>query len=78
MRSVVVTAFTSDYKLGHLTWPVNKLYADRQGYEFILRIREPATSADERHPTWDKVSVAMPRTNLVLLYSSSLIVCHNT
>ena len=68
MRAAVITSFTCDYSLGHLTSPFNKKYAETHGYDFVCRIMPPWDVSDQsiRHPTWDKVAL------LVELLSSLL------
>lgn len=69
MRAAIVTSFTADYKLGHLTWPHNKRYADKHGYEFICRIQPPSdwmSDKAKRHPTWDKVELLIALLHDVL------------
>jgi hypothetical protein len=60
-HGLVFTAFTSDYDLGHLTMPHNRAYANRHGYTFDCRIREPNdwSAPGQRHPSWDKVAILL-------------------
>ena len=60
-RAIVLTAFTSNYELGHLTVPHNRAYAELHGYEFVCRIRPQYdwNAPGERHPSWDKVSILL-------------------
>ena len=61
MHATVVTAFTSNYELGHLTSPANRAYAERHGYAFHCRIRPPFNwhAPGSRHPSWDKVAILL-------------------
>ena len=56
MRFCILTSFTSDYKLGYRTSPINRRYAECQGYGFVCRVHKPA-DASGRHPQWDKVEL---------------------
>ena len=56
MRVAIVTSFTSDYELGWMCSPVNRLYCERHGYNFVCHVVEKDREA-ERHPTWTKISL---------------------
>lgn len=60
-RVHVFTAFTSNYELGYLTLPHNRAYAERHGYSFECRIRDPYdwNAPGARHPSWDKVAILL-------------------
>jgi len=60
MHAAVLMSFTADYELGHITFPYNKQYADKHGYDFVCKIWPPSdwmTDKSKRHPTWDKVEM---------------------
>ena len=46
----IVTAYTADYALGHVTAPVNRAYAARHGYGFVERILPPFDHAAAAAP----------------------------
>jgi hypothetical protein len=66
MRVAILTAFTSDYTIGHLCAPYNRRYAERHGYVFVCRVHPPAVRGDERHPTWHKVALLNEALRCVL------------
>ena len=57
MRVAIVTSFTSDYELGWMCSPVNRLYCERHGYTFLCHVVDKDPANDERHPTWNKISL---------------------
>lgn len=78
MRAAVVTTFTADYELGHLTAPVNRAYAERHNYEFICRVEPPVQdwSRIARHPTWCKVALLLELLRSALADSPSARLTH--